>query len=138
MWQSIGVHLSMVSRYNYQLKQCKYLVKIYLLKCEFWCMCLYLFNNAHTGTTTSDLKISKNIMVKLNCYINVTKHCVQHKSMETCWYSYQFKTMYLVNKYLWLSKFWCMCLYLFNKAHTSTTTSDLKNSKNIMVTKLLY
>ena len=38
-------------------------------------MCLYLFNNAHTGTTTFDLKISRNIMVKLNCYIiNVTKH----------------------------------------------------------------
>ena len=37
-------------------------------------MCLYLFNTAHTGTTTSDLKNSKNTMVKLNCYINVTKH----------------------------------------------------------------
>ena len=35
-------------------------------------MCLYLFNKARTGTTTSDLKNLKNIMVKLNCYINVT------------------------------------------------------------------
>jgi hypothetical protein len=52
-------------------------------------MCLYLFNKAHTGTTTSDLKISKNIMVKLNCCINVTKHIgVKYKSMEI-WYSYQ-------------------------------------------------
>ena len=40
-------------------------------------MCLYLFNKAHTGTTTSDLKNSKNIMVtnvSYQCDINVTKH----------------------------------------------------------------
>ena len=37
-------------------------------------MNLYLFNQAHTGTTTFDLKISKNIMLKLKCYLNVTKH----------------------------------------------------------------
>ena len=28
-----------------------------------------------------------------------------------------------------------MCLYLFKKAHTEATTSDLKISKNIMVIK---
>ena len=37
-------------------------------------MSLYLFNKAHTGTTTFDLKISKNILLKLKCYLNVTKH----------------------------------------------------------------
>ena len=35
-------------------------------------MCLYLFNKAHKGTTTSEFQISKNIMVKLHSYINVT------------------------------------------------------------------
>jgi len=49
-------------------------------------MSLYLFNKAHTGTTTSDLKSLKNIMVTkvLYYYSNVTKHRMQHKSMETC------------------------------------------------------
>ena len=37
-------------------------------------MSLYLSNQAHTGTTTSNLKISKNIMLKLKCYLNVTEH----------------------------------------------------------------
>ena len=37
-------------------------------------MNLYLFNQAHSSTTTFDLKISKNIMLKLKCYLNVTKH----------------------------------------------------------------
>jgi len=36
-------------------------------------MCLYLFNNAHTGITTSDLKNSENIIDQLKCCINVTK-----------------------------------------------------------------
>ena len=31
-----------------------------------------------------------------------------------------------------------MCLYLFNTPHTGTTTSNLKISKNIMVTKVSY
>ena len=34
---------------------------------------IYLFNNAHTGTTTSDLKNSENIIDQLKCCINVTK-----------------------------------------------------------------
>ena len=55
-------------------------------------MCLYLFNTALTGTTTSDLKISKNIMVKLKCYINVTKHpCAfinQWKTVELLVYKF--------------------------------------------------
>ena len=38
-------------------------------------MCLYLFSNAHTSINASDLKILRNIMVKLNCYINVTTGC---------------------------------------------------------------
>ena len=37
-------------------------------------MSLYLFNQAHLSTTTFDLKISKNIMLNLKCYLNVTKH----------------------------------------------------------------
>ena len=50
------------------------LVKNYLLNCEFLRMCLYLLGKAHTGIITSDLKRLENNMVKLNCYINVTKH----------------------------------------------------------------
>ena len=50
------------------------LVKNYLLNCDFLRVCLYLFGKAHTGIITSDLKKSKNFIVKLNSYINVTKH----------------------------------------------------------------
>ena len=65
-------------------------------------MCLYLFNKAHTSTTTSDLKNSKNIMVKLDCYINVTKH-PGAKSMETVQLSVKtVKTMYKFGQQLFI------------------------------------
>ena len=55
-------------------------------------MSLYLFNKAHSSTTTFDLKLSKNIMLKLKCYINVTKHpCAfinQWKTVELLVYKF--------------------------------------------------